>query len=88
MGWGIWKKLKQGINKLANFGKKSVKKGIDIATKALDVADKVLPVLDTAGIDTGRLKIAKNIAEKVVDHVSNGQGISFNGKQWFPKLLN
>ena len=37
MGWGIWKKIKQGISKIGAFGKKIINKVVENAPKIINM---------------------------------------------------
>lgn len=83
MSWGIWKKLKQGITKVMDFGKRVAKKVGDFIGRASDTAKKVLPtvtpILDSAGIDTSKVRDIQDKVERVqgalrrvtADHTAN-----------------
>lgn len=65
MSWGIWKKLKQGLTKISDFGKKLIGKLPGIIDKGIDVVKKITPILDENGIDTSKIKKGVEVIEKV-----------------------
>ena len=42
MGWGIWKKIKQGISKIGQFGRKIFNKVVENAPKIINTASNVI----------------------------------------------
>lgn len=56
MGWGVWKKIKQGISKAINWIGDKAKKIKPVIDKGIEITKDVLPVLDKNGIDTSKIK--------------------------------
>lgn len=82
MGWGIWKKIKQGVSKVIDFGKKLVKKGVAIA-------DKVMPVLEKGGVDVSKAKDLIDKARPAVKTavIPHGDlGVKYSGRTWKPQF--
>ena len=42
MGWGIWKKIKQGISKIGQVGKKNINKVVENAPKIINTASNAI----------------------------------------------
>ena len=85
MGWGIWKKIKQGLSKVAQFGKKALKTVID---KAPDIISKSRKIIDSGVADAAlqKLKIDKGKLNQVLD---KGEAVvNFAGRRWQPQLKN
>ena len=49
MGFGIFKKIKQGLTKISDFGKKALKSVMDNAPKVIDATDSFLSKTSTFG---------------------------------------
>lgn len=85
MGWGIFNKLKQGIAKIADFGKKALKTVIDKAPAIINAGQKVLNSGVADGV-LGKLNIDKNKLMGGLNTANNA--VNFAGKSWAPKLVN
>lgn len=85
MGWGIWKKIKQGISKAINWIGDKAKKIKPVIDKGIEIAKDVLPVLDKNGIDTSKIKPIVNKVDKIVNN--NKPAVNFGGKAWTPSFL-
>ena len=86
MGFGIFKKIKQGLTKISDFGKKALKSVMDNAPKVIDATDKIVKsgiadkALERLNIDKNKLlQNMNNVNEKV-------QSINFAGRSWKPKF--
>lgn len=83
MGFGIFKKLKQGLAKIADFGKKALKTVIDKAPQIINTGQKILSSGVADGV-LGKLNIDKNKLVGGLNTASNA--VNFAGKSWAPKL--
>ncbi len=94
MGFGIFKKIKQGITKIADFGKKTLKKIADNAPKIIDTAQKVIDLgrvdgmLDKLNIDKNKLTVGLNKADNAVNSLREYKpgGVNFAGRSWIPQI--
>ena len=97
MGFGIFKKIKQGLTKISDFGKKALKSVMDNAPKVIDATDSFLSKTSTFGdkiVKSGiadkaleRLKIDKNKLLQNMNNVNEKvQSINFAGRSWRPKF--
>lgn len=94
MGWGFWKKLKNGFGKVASIGKQLIKKITDDVGVGVGVVSKVIPVvspvLNEVGIDTTKVdNVLKKNAKMINDGIRKVTGaVSFNGKSWNPNIIH
>ena len=97
MGFGIFKKIKQGLTKISDFGKKALKSVMDNAPKVIDATDSFLSKTSTFGdkiVKSGiadkaleRLNIDKNKLLQNMNNVNEKvQSINFAGRSWRPKF--
>lgn len=97
MAWGIFKKIKQGIAKIADFGKKALKTVVDKAPQILETGKKIMDVggkfvnsdvgnsvLGKLNIDKNKLMNGMNTANNFINKADNA--VSFAGKNWIPQL--
>ena len=87
MGFGIFKKIKQGLTKISDFGKKALKSVMDNAPKVINTADKIVKsgIADKA---LERLNIDKNKLLQNMNNVNDKiqSGVNFAGRSWKPKF--
>ena len=97
MGFGIFKKIKQGLTKISDFGKKALKSVMDNAPKVIDATDSFLSKTSSFGdkiVKSGiadkaleRLNIDKNKLLQNMNNVNDKvQSINFAGRSWRPKF--
>ena len=97
MGFGIFKKIKQGLTKISDFGKKALKSVMDNAPKVINTADKIVKsgiadkALERLNIDKNKLlQNMNNVNEKLRfparsdDKIQSG--VNFAGRSWRPKF--
>jgi electron transfer flavoprotein alpha/beta subunit len=48
MAWGVFKKIKAGIQKAGNYLKTGLRKGLDVAKKVVNAGSKLLPAATLA----------------------------------------
>ena len=89
MGFGIFKKIKQGLTKISDFGKKALKSVMDNAPKVIDATDKIVKsgiadkALERLNIDKNKLlQNMNNVNEKV----QSIKSVNFAGRSWKPKF--
>ena len=89
MGFGIFKKIKQGLTKISDFGKKALKSVMDNAPKVIETTDKIVKsgiadkALERLNIDKNRLlQNMNNVNEKV----QSIKSVNFAGRSWKPKF--
>ena len=97
MGFGIFKKIKQGLTKISDFGKKALKSVMDNAPKVINATNSFLSKTSTFGdkiVKSGiadkaleRLNIDKNKLLQNMNNVNEKvQSINFAGRSWRPKF--
>ena len=101
MGFGIFKKIKQGLTKISDFGKKALKSVMDNAPKVINTADSFLSKTSAFGdkiVKSGiadkaleRLNIDKNKLlqnmNNVNEKVQSIKSVNFAGRSWKPKFM-
>ena len=74
--FGIFKKIKQGLTKISDFGKKTLKSVMDNAPKIID------KTLERLNIDKNKLmQNMNNVNDKIQS------GVNFAGRSWRPKFM-
>ena len=99
MGFGIFKKIKQGLTKISDFGKKALKSVMDNAPKVINTADKIVKsgiadkALERLNIDKNKLlQNMNNVNEKLRfpersdEKVQSIKSVNFAGRSWKPKF--
>ena len=77
MGWGIWKKIKQGISKIGAFGKKIINKVVENAPKIINTATNILNsgkadgILNKLNINKDKLNNGLNMMGKITNLGNN-----------------
>ena len=83
MGWGIWKKIKQGISKIGAFGKKIINKVVENAPKIINTATNILNsgkadgILNKLNINKDKLNNGLKTMEKITNLGNNVGNSSF-----------
>ena len=83
MGWGIWKKIKQGISKIGAFGKKIINKVVENAPKIINTASNILNsgkadgILNKLNINKDKLNNGLNMMGKITNLGNNVGNNSF-----------
>lgn len=96
MGWGIFKKIKQGISKIADFGKKALKTIVDKAPQILETGKKIMDVggkfvnsdignsvLNKLNVNRDKLMNGINTANNIINKGENA--VNFAGRTWAPQ---
>ena len=102
MGWGIWKKIKQGISKIGAFGKKIINKVVENAPKIINSATNILNsgkadgILNKLNINKDKLNNGLKTMEKITNlgntpfraagEAGPNPVINFAGKSWAPQF--
>ena len=77
MGWGIWKKIKQGISKIGAFGRKIINKVVENAPKIINTATNILNsgkadgILNKLNINKDKLNNGLKTMEKITNLGNN-----------------
>ena len=77
MGWGIWKKIKQGISKIGQVGKKIINKVVENAPKIINTATNILNsgkadgILNKLNINKDKLNNGLKTMEKITNLGNN-----------------
>ena len=94
MGWGIWKKIKQGISKIGAFGKKIINKVVENAPKIINTATNILNsgnyadgILNKLNINKDKLNNGLKTMEKITNLGNPNSAINFAGKSWTPQFV-
>ena len=83
MGWGIWKKIKQGISKIGQVGKKIINKVVENAPKIINTASNILNsgkadgILNKLNINKDKLNNGLNMMGKITNLGNNVGNSSF-----------
>ena len=102
MGWGIWKKIKQGISKIGQVGKKIFNKVVENAPKIINTATNILNsgkadgILNKLNINKDKLNNGLKTMEKITNlgnspfkaagEAGPNPVINFAGKSWAPQF--
>ena len=102
MGWGIWKKIKQGISKIGQVGKKIINKVVENAPKIINTATNILNsgkadgILNKLNINKDKLNNGLKTMEKITNlgnssfkaagEAGPNPVINFAGKSWAPQF--
>ena len=96
MGWGIWKKIKQGISKIGQVGRKIFNKVVEHAPKIINTATNILNsgkadgILNKLNINKDKLNNGLNMMGKITNLGNSSFGpnpvINFAGKSWAPQF--
>ena len=102
MGWGIWKKIKQGISKIGAFGRKIFNKVVEHAPKIINTASNILNsgkadgILNKLNINKDKLNNGLKTMEKITNlgnspfrtdsEAGPNSTINFAGRTWAPQF--